>query len=271
MGTGRKTKWEKKKTEKKNGAHPTQWLRISPTSAESETLINSQRKAKRKCLIVCRCHPSLWRALKVSRPLSAAMHKQSGPLIGHCDFAAAASRSLWLISTLHLETRRVWAHKQALSFGRTAGGEGAGEAGEGWRWGGDQILFSPLWEVGEKVITLGLLEDWVWTGGGRWAQKVYLISEGESPQLLQLERRFPCVTFRQQRTVFGRWGLWLPSVPSEGEIRQRGCSRWELDEIEGRTSWPVASVIKTNGPDKSLSLRIFPCSSRPPTWHTWLR
>jgi hypothetical protein len=52
--------WGERQSEKKtHTAHPTQWPRISPTSAESETLINSQQKAKRKCLIVCRCHSSL--------------------------------------------------------------------------------------------------------------------------------------------------------------------------------------------------------------------
>lgn len=40
----------------------------------------------------------------MSRPLSAAMHKQSGPLIGQRDVAVAASQALGLISMLCFET-----------------------------------------------------------------------------------------------------------------------------------------------------------------------
>lgn len=55
----------------------------------------------------------------MSRPLSAAMHKQSGPLIGHRDFAATAAQSLGLLSTLCLETRHVQAHNTSYVFGRS--------------------------------------------------------------------------------------------------------------------------------------------------------
>lgn len=54
----------------------------------------------------------------MSRPLSAAMHKQSGPLIGHRDFAATAAQSPRLLSTPCLETRRAQAHTTSRVFER---------------------------------------------------------------------------------------------------------------------------------------------------------
>lgn len=84
----------------------------------------------------------------MSRPLSAAMHKQSGLLIGHCDVAATASQSLGLISMLCLETG-VCEHINKCFFGEDSlcGGVRARDRG------GDQILSSLLWEVTEKVMT----------------------------------------------------------------------------------------------------------------------
>lgn len=55
----------------------------------------------------------------MSRPLSAAMHKQSGPLIGHCEHAATPAPSPGLPSTLCLETRHAQAHKTSSVFRRT--------------------------------------------------------------------------------------------------------------------------------------------------------
>lgn len=82
----------------------------------------------------------------MSRPLSAAMHKQSGLLIGHCDVAATASQSLGLISMLCLETG-MCEHINKCFFGEDSL----------WVWaedrGGNQILSSLLWEVAEKVMT----------------------------------------------------------------------------------------------------------------------
>lgn len=83
------------------------------------------------------------------------MHKQSGPLIGQCDVAVAASQSLGLISMLCFETG-VCEHINKCFFWEDSlcGGVWAGCRREG----GDKILSTLLWAVGGKVVTQGQLE-----------------------------------------------------------------------------------------------------------------
>ena len=49
-----------------------------------------------------------------------------------------------------------------------------------------------------------------------------------------------------------------------------GCSRWNPGGIEGRTSWSLATAVKTNGAGKIPSAENTTCCSNPSSWPTWV-
>jgi len=86
-----------------------------PAAPAARAVISSGRGGK--CLAVWGCHPSSWRALRESRPLSASPYRQSAPRIGHC-------RSL---ATSPPRYRDTWEKREIISSGSGEGG-GCGHA-----------------------------------------------------------------------------------------------------------------------------------------------
>ena len=167
----------------------------------------------------------------MSRPLSAATHKQSGPLIGHCDFAAAASRPRDLFPRC-VWRQGVWDHinKPCLWEGRPVR-RGPGRQGRAGLGGGGHSLSRLLRDMGEKVIRrtfggLGLDRGWGLGAEG-------FPCSGRLGAVSCYGKEIPYQPFRQPRPVFWRWGFRLTIVSSEGQIRQKGLDvqqvgiRWD--------------------------------------------